>query len=398
MPKFSGDEETDDFGKTFLNPMHEGRLMGGDRSRSSSRSGTSSSSSSSEQVQTTGSYAKKGGKSRRHRKSKGKPTHRVGSHMRFTFDNKTMPGDKTLTKKPFLTGLKAHNLATNEPFNTNGAYLKSAANREQFDVGIKIDGLNGKSLNIYHDDEGQTYAYPLHAGSSVNYGHMNHGKGLFLGGDPLDPHGEINLKMSAEPLESFAKLTDDQQHVIVNLDFTAHAKTAPEGTPESLNSLGQIIVANGRTVLSKNKLVRAVVGDALDPTKSADKKMPLPFQTFKVSQEPFVDDPNRFQVMIDKPSYDQLLSLYKGKVATKAKTSANDYTVSLVRVNHKPGSKKPFGDLSNEPGLTQREIDIAHSRAGAVTVVMNHDIHHNGKPYDSSVETTAQSSSTGSKK
>ena len=324
-------------------------------------------------------------------------THKVGTFTSFPWTAKTMAHDPALKKKPLTSGLKAQQLSTKEQFNMGGVYLKAAKNNGNFGVGIKIDGVNGQSLNHYTDEVGQTYAYPLLAGEAVNYGQLNRGKGLKLGGHGLDAHGQVNIEMSGQPLESFATPTTDGQHMIVDLNLASHAKNAQPGAVESLSPLGQVVVANSRAALAQHPIVRSIVGNALDPTSPVDKKTPSIFQTYQVAPKAFAESPAELQVKIDKPSFDQMLKLYKDKVATKvAKTSADDYTVSIVRLNHKPGTSKPFGDIAGEHGVTPRDVDIASSGAvtSGVTVVLNHDIHHNGKPYESSSSSSSSSAST----
>jgi hypothetical protein len=307
------------------------------------------------------------------------PTHQIGTPLSFYTNPQTAYGDKSLSKKPLVDGMKSKKLSAEEQFNMKGVYIEKAQNNEKFPVGIKIDGVNGESLNHYQDEVGNTFAYALLPGESVAYGTLNNGLGRKLGGRELDEHGQVHIKLSADELKKFATLQNG--NAIIDIDFTSYAKSKPaeERTTESMNPLAKVVVANSRALLAKDPRVRKIVGSDLDPADEADKKLQAQFQTFKIDKKPFADNEAQMQVLVDEASLDSMLSLIKKKIAkTAAKTNAKDYTVSVVRLNRKSGPGALYGDIAGEHQVTGRDVDAANAgkTPSGVHVVLNHEIHH----------------------
>lgn len=307
-------------------------------------------------------------------------TYKIGTPLSFYTNAKTDYADAALTKKPLVNGLKQENLSPDEQFNMKGVYIEKAVNNEKFPVGIKIDGVNGESLNRYQDEVGQKVAYVLHPGEEVAYGALNNGLGRKLGGRDLDEHGQVHIKLSADELKKFATVKGDGT-AIIDIDFTSYSKKNKpnERTTSSMNPLAKVVVANARALLSADPRVRKIVGDDLNPVNASDKKVVTQFQTFKIDKKPFSDNDAQMQVLVDEASLDNVLKLIKQKVAkTAAKTHAKDYTVSVVRLNRKPTKDTKYGDITGEHQVTGRDIDAANAGnvASGVHITLNHQIHH----------------------
>jgi len=336
---------------------------------------------------TTGRYSK--GKSRRRH---GPPAARIGTTHQYTWNNETLASDPMLVKRPLMTGLKARNLSVIDQFNMRGLYLTSGKNHESFAVGLVANGVNGEPIYNYVDDTGQQYTYPVLPGQELDFSKMNGGKGLKLAGQMLDSHGTVNLQMSKEQLKGFAKPSDKESELTIDLDFTNHTKNSPKGAKDTLNPLAKVVIANSRAILSQNPDIRKIVGETLDPDSASDVKHKSQFASFKVAQQPFDETGNKFIVRVDEQSLDNVLKRVNNKAKQAAKTSANDYTMSVIRLNHKAGASLPFGNTKGEHGITTRDLDLAaaNGKTSGLHIVLNHEIDHNGKAYSDAAPAAAK--------
>ncbi len=339
--------------------------------------------------------------------SKGRaPPVMVGTSHQVTWDHTTKADSDSLVKQPLLIGLPAKNLSAQDPFNMRGHYLVKAHNNSEFAVGLVATGVNGEMVHHFTDDIGQKYTYPLMPDEKVDFTLVNGGKGFKLAGQTLDAHGAINLNMSKEELKSFAQKAGDG-HVIVNLDFSSHTAEAKAAAKEaakqnkkmpadSLNPLAKVVIANARGVLSKNPEIRKIVGDSLDPDNKVDKSIASQFQTFQVAPESFDATGLKFLAKVDEASLDNVLRAVNTKVKQAAKTSAQDYKIRVIRLNHKATADgKTFGDVEGEHGVGKRDADIAKTGVPkGVHFTLNHEIDHNGKPFQESVATSSKPSAS----
>lgn len=323
-----------------------------------------------------------GGGGNNNRRSGPKPT-KIGTSHQYTWNAETMAADPLLVKRPLMTGLKARNLSVADQFNMRGLYLTSGKNHESFAVGLVANGVNGEPIYNYVDDIGQQYTYPMLPGQELDFSKMNGGNGLKLAGQMLDSHGTVNLAMSKEQLKGFAKPSGKEGELTIDLDFTNHTKNSPKGAKDTLNPLAKVVIANSRAVLSQNPDIRKIVGETLDPDSASDIKHKSQFASFKVVPEPFDETGNKFIVRVDEQSLDNVLKRVNNKAKQAAKTSANDYTMGVIRLNHKAGASVPFGNPKGEHGITTRDLDIAASsgKTSGLHIVLTHEIDHNGKAY-----------------
>lgn len=329
------------------------------------------------------------------------PVYTLGTHNAYGWSGKTKHDDKTLTKAPLLSAMKAKNLSVDEQFNMKALYVKSAKNTSQFPVGVQITGVNGQALNHFTDDVGQHYAYPLLPGESLNFAHLGDGNGLKIAGNELDQHAAVNVRMSMQEMQEFQKPGPDEDHVVVDVDLSGFADKNNATPAATLNPLAKVLIANSRALLTANKPVRMVVGNRLDPDTEADRNAKPLFQTYDIKEAQWSKKPGDFQVLVDKASLDHVLEKYDTKVKeTAAKTSAKDYNVKIIRLNHKPETGKAFGDLTGEHGVTPSDIERANSGTviSGVHLVLVHEIQHNGKPFGASPTLTASTTVAEAKK
>lgn len=317
----------------------------------------------------------------------GPATISFGSHDTFKWKNGNSDNDNVVEVKPLLGALQHQNLSTNEQFNIAGTYVESAKNISDSPLGVQFLAVNGRDVkNKYHKD-GSWSTIVVGPRESRDFSMLNGGKGLLIASNPLDDYGNVNVQMSPGDLLASAKKHTDGKKYVVDVDLTgfANRNASLEEQLQPMSQLGKIVYANAKMAFNSYPGIEQMIGGPLPPLSQSDVSGTPLFPDIKVVPDLLSDTPGRFHAVIPADQLTDAVEHYGKAVVKNAQpTSAHQHAIRVFRIGTKNGQK--IGDISNELGITQGDIDRSKVQWSGLHLVTNYDIQHNGKKFTESSE------------